>query len=175
MDTLRECCTGADENNSTEMQEVVACLTAAVAPAALVLVHHGKKPNVEAGRSTINDARGSSYITGRMDAIVHFHSKGIDYAGRAIEEGELALEQVPRGQPFEGTWRLGAKEETRRVAQILLHDDTYPTLRAKARELASRTGKTDDAALSLLSRLASKEGVSLASSATQKNDTGLND
>jgi hypothetical protein len=154
LDTLRECCAGADENSSTDMQVVVAGLTAAIAPAALVLVHHGKKPNLEAGRSTINDSRGSSYITGRMDAIVHFHSAGIDYTGRAVEEDELALDRVPRGQPGEGTWKLKQKEADKKLAQNLLADDTFPTLRAKSRELASRTGKTEDAALSYLNRLA---------------------
>ncbi len=153
LDTLRECCSGADENSSTDMQAVVAGLTAACSPSALVLVHHGKKPNLEAGRSTINDSRGSSYITGRMDAIVHFHETGCDYTGRAVEEGELSLERIPRGSPGEGTWRLSAKEEARHLAQKLLEDDAFPTLRAKSRELARQTGKTEDAALGVLSRL----------------------
>jgi hypothetical protein len=152
IDTLRECCTGADENNSTEMQEVVAHLTAATQPAALVLVHHGKKPNLEAGRSTINDARGSSYITGKMDSILHFHSKGVEYTGRAVEEGDLSLERIPRGQPGEGTWKLSDKESHKKLASILLADDSFPTLRSKAREFASRTGRTEDAALAYLVR-----------------------
>jgi hypothetical protein len=153
IDTLRECCTGADENNSTEMQEVVAYLTAAVTPAALVLVHHGKKPNVEAGHSTINNARGSSYISGKMDSIVHFSTDGIDYTGRAVEAGDLSLVRIPRGQPGEGTWKLAEKESNKKMAQILLADDSFPSLRSKAREFASRTGKSEDAALSYLSRL----------------------
>lgn len=156
MDTLRECCSGADENSSTDMQVVVASLTAAVSPAALVIVHHGKKPNLEAGRSTINDSRGSSYITGKMDSIVHFHSQGIDYTGRAVEEGEVSLERVPRGSPGEGTWSLSKKQAHRKMAQDLLADETFPTLRSKSREFASRTGKTSEAALSYLNRLAEK-------------------
>jgi hypothetical protein len=152
IDTLRECCSGADENSSTDMQEVVANLTAATQPAAMVLVHHGKKPNIESGRSTINDSRGSSYITGKTDSIIHFHSGGIEYTGRAVEEGDLALERIPRGQPGEGTWKLKQKEADRKLAQILLADDSFPSLRAKAREFASRTGKTEDAALAYLAR-----------------------
>jgi hypothetical protein len=158
IDTLRECCTGADENSSTEMQEVIAHLTAATQPAALVIVHHGKKPNVEAGRSTINDSRGSSYISGKMDSIVHFHSQGIDYTGRSVEEGELHLERIPRGQPGQGTWKLAEKEAHKKMAQILLADDSFPSLRSKAREFASRTGRTEEASLSYLARVEKAQG-----------------
>jgi hypothetical protein len=87
---------------------------------------------------------------------VHFHSQGIDYTGRSVEEGELHLERIPRGQPGQGTWKLADKEESRKLARILLADDSFPTLRAKSRELATRTGKTEAACLSLLTRVQEK-------------------
>src|SRR5438874_371179 len=61
IDTLRESHSG-DENDSTEMQSVVAHLDAAVKPAALILISHARKSNPEMGYSLMNDSRGSNYV-----------------------------------------------------------------------------------------------------------------
>jgi hypothetical protein len=149
IDTLREA-HSRDENDSTEMQRVVARLTAAVYPAALVLVAHSKKPSYDQGPSTINDMRGSSYIPGKMDGIVRFSKDGISVAGRAVEEQDIKLERRANH-----TWTLSEREMTRNMAIRLLKDTDKSSLREKARKLAVMSGKSEDSCLSLLHRIAS--------------------
>lgn len=155
MDTLRECCVGSDENDSTAMQAVIAHLTAAVNPAALVIVAHSKKPNPDAPYSTINGNRGSSYVPGRMDAIAHFTHDGVSVVGRAIEEVKVGLEkqEIPGGF----LWRLNDRSRVKQLAHDLLKNDSLPSLRAKARHLAEQTGREEGACLMMLSRMQKAE------------------
>jgi hypothetical protein len=150
IDTLREVCTGADENSSNDMQEVIAYLTAACQPAALVLVAHGKKPPSEGEHSVVSGNRGSSYITGKMDAICHFASDSMTVIGRACEEQKFGLEKVEIPGGF--YWTLNRREKEARLAEDLLADASFQTLRAKSREFSRLTGRPEPVAMSILRR-----------------------
>lgn len=43
----------------------------------------------------MNDARGSSYIAGRMDTIVKLTAKHLMYKGRSVGEGKIKVAQHP--------------------------------------------------------------------------------
>jgi RecA-family ATPase len=147
IDTLRESCTGADENDATAMQEVIAHLTEAVKPAALILIHHAKKPNPEAGKSLMNDTRGSSYVNGRMDCIARFTQKAMYVTSRNIEEHSVELERDD-----DGTWLLAKNQDTLAKMDSLLFNDPSEALRLKAKVLAKLINKSEAACRALLRR-----------------------
>lgn len=147
IDTLRESCTGADENDATEMQEVIAHLSEAVKPAALVLIHHAKKPNPEVGRSLMNDTRGSSYVNGRMDCIARFTAKTLYVTSRTIEEHGVDLERAD-----DGTWLLRRNRDVLAQMDALLADGSGDPLRVKAKTLAKLINKSENACRALLRR-----------------------
>lgn len=143
MDTYRESFSGS-ENDSDIAQQVVAELTAAVRPAALVLISHTAKENVENPRSLVDAARGSGYIAGRMDGLMWVRHKSIRYGGRACEETTFKGErQAP------GIW-LPKVEAAREVAASA---PPSMSLSDQARVLSEREGITLTAAKSRLSRL----------------------
>lgn len=144
IDTLRESHSG-DENDSTAMQIVTSRLVAATHPAALVVVSHSRKPS-ENGYDLINDNRGSSYATGAMDAICRFSKKGMHYVGRAIEEGSLKLSRND-----DGTWGVSDVDITPHI-QAVLADPSLSSVKARAAQLALKTGKTEEACRSILRR-----------------------
>ena len=147
IDTLKES-HGANENEATEIQVVIARLTAAVQPAALILVSHSRKANYEAGPDLINDQRGSNYIPGAMDAIIRFTKKHMMYTGRACEEGSIKLRRLDCG-----LWQP-EQDEVDAAVRVVLADATLTTISARARELAGKTGKSEDSCRSLLRRRA---------------------
>jgi RecA-family ATPase len=126
IDTLRESHSG-DENDSTEMQEVISHLDAAVKPAALILVSHARKSNPERGYDLMNDNRGSNYIVGRMDAICRFSKSSMRCTSRTLEEHSTKLERLD-----DGTWELADRDPFAAEAELLVQ--SRPTL--KGRELA---------------------------------------
>lgn len=145
LDTIRECHSG-DENDSTAMKAVISRLEATVKPAAMILISHGRKANPEIGPSVINDNRGSNYVVGKMDAICHLSSKSLNYEGRAVEKGTIHVNRLDNW-----TWELSERDQVKHLAQELLAGEG--SLRSKARTLAQRTGKEEEACLSLLYRL----------------------
>ncbi len=150
IDTLREA-HQQDENSSQGMQSVIASLQAACFPAAMVLITHERKPSQEQGFSLISDIRGSNYIPGRMDAILRFTKNRLYYTGRAIEEGHLNLQRMDNG-----FWSSAQVDVDRAVAEVLA---TGPeSVRDKARVLAAKIGKTEEACRSLIRRASSKVG-----------------
>lgn len=94
VDTIREA-HGGDENDSTVMKNVVSQLVAATQPSALTLVSHSRKENKMNGDDLMNDARGSSYMSGRMDTVLKLTPKFFMYRGRALEDGKLKVKQDP--------------------------------------------------------------------------------
>jgi hypothetical protein len=144
IDTLREAHRG-DENDSTDMQNVLSHLTAVVKPAALIVVAHGKKVAADQSTSLINDNRGSNYVVGAVDTICHFTKSGMEVGGRAIEEQFIELARLPNY-----TWVLTERERLKNLARDVMRDGG--SLREKARTLAAKSGKTEAACLSLLHR-----------------------
>lgn len=94
VDTLREI-HGGEENDATYMKHVIAALTVAVRPAALVALSHAKKPQKDSNGDIRSNARGSSYIAGRMDAIAELRNGQIEIVSRTIGSTTIDLEQDP--------------------------------------------------------------------------------
>lgn len=91
VDTLREVHSG-DENDSTVMKNVISALVDCCAPAACVLLSHSRKENMM-GEDIMTDARGSSYIAGRMDSVVKLTGKNLIYKGRSCGENKFKVRQ----------------------------------------------------------------------------------
>ena len=145
IDTLRES-HAADENDSTPMQKVIAALVAATYPAALCLVSHARKPSQDDGFSLMNDNRGSSYVVGRMDAIVRLTPKTARVGGRSIEEHTLPLERADSG-----FWDL-ATGDLNQLMTSVLRDPASTSVRAAAQILARKTTKSESACRGQLRR-----------------------
>lgn len=95
IDTLREA-HGGDENDSTVMRNVVTSIVAACRPAAVGFISHARKDNMftaAGGDDLMNDARGSSYVSGRMDTVLKFGATTMAYKGRSKGQGTLTIEQ----------------------------------------------------------------------------------
>lgn len=144
-DTLRECHSG-DSNDDTAMRNVVGELVKVSHPAALVLVHHDRKPNHDRPADLMNDARGSQYLTGRMDGIIRFTKQHIYYGGRDIEEGSIEAERDD-----EGLW-VPVRSDIDLAMEKVLADPTTGSVRAKAKLMAEMTGKSDSACRAALRR-----------------------
>jgi RecA-family ATPase len=99
IDTLREIHAG-DEDSSTTMRNVIANLVGACRPAAIVLVSHSRKDSVmtQTGVDDLMDQqRGSSYISGRMDVIAKVTAKRLTFKGRATGQMTYPIHQDERG------------------------------------------------------------------------------
>jgi RecA-family ATPase len=134
------------ENDNTEGQRVMAALTSATQPAALVLIHHSKKEG-DRPHDIIQGARGASYLTGRMDAIIYCTPKTFSFVSRATEGGTLQMERKDNGY-----WEAGVEgaQFTQWVEQLLA--DTSMSLRQKARHLSEMSGRSPEACRSILRR-----------------------
>lgn len=167
IDTLRKA-HSKDENNSTDMSNVMSKLVAAVHPAALILVSHSRKPNMEMGNDLMNDHRGSGSVTGEMDCIMKMTKKKLYYGGRSIEEGELPLERVVTKDPGVILYKVKDESLGKHAADILA-DARIPSMRQKAKALSARTGRTEDASMSILRRM--RTAVPVGGTILAGNDT----
>lgn len=146
VDTLRESHSG-DEDSSTVSRNVIGNLVSACGTSALIIISHGRKPNPDMDKDLLADHRGSSYITGRMDAIMRLTKTRLYYTGRSIEAGDIKLQRVDNG-----LWEP-VQDDTAPYIQKVMMDLNLKSMRAKARALASMIGKSEEAAMSLLRRL----------------------
>lgn len=151
IDTLKET-NQLEENSNTEGQKVIAALTAATQPAAMILVHHGRKPNAEYQEELTTGARGASYLTGRMDAIVHMSKKSMRYTGRSIEEGSLRLERQDNG-----LWELAMQETDAHISTVVAGGGS---VREQAKRLALLINKSEESCRSLIRRRRAATGNS---------------
>lgn len=95
IDTLREV-HEEDEDKSKEMKKVITALVQATKETGttLILISHARKDNPLATEDNLmDDARGSSYIPGRMDVIAKLTEKKLLLAGRSIGKGHIDIEQ----------------------------------------------------------------------------------
>lgn len=148
VDTLRESHSG-EENDSTTMRNVIANLVGATFPAALIVISHNRKPHPDADKDLLADHRGSSYITGRMDAIMRLTKTRLHYTGRSIEQGDIKLERLENG-----LWQAKADESGAAMTKVM-SDPNLTTMRARARVLATMLGVGEEAAMSRLRRVSS--------------------
>lgn len=88
-DTLRESFQG-DENSSDIMQAVIRNIVQTAYPSAIMLVSHKRKDNLMGDRNAeadlMDDGRGSSYISGRMDNIVRLTKHRLTVKGRSVRQ-----------------------------------------------------------------------------------------
>lgn len=148
VDTLREAHSG-DENESTTQRNVIANLTGAIGDSALIIISHARKPQPDSDKDLMADHRGSSYVTGRMDAIMRMAHNRLYYGGRSIEQGNIKLTRLE----FDGAIMFEpANDEAAPLMQRILLDPSLPSLREKARALAPAISTTEDAAMSRLRR-----------------------
>ena len=134
IDTLREV-HDQNENDSTEMKQVIELIVKASSPSAVVLVSHArKKGNGDEYLNLMSQARGSGYVSGRMDVVMHIGRQGeemgrtMTFSGRTASEasyqlmgdeavdGELTLHDTL----FTRTWEL-AKSATEIPSMDLAH------------------------------------------------------
>jgi hypothetical protein len=92
IDTLRETFDG-DENDSNQMKRVVAKLVKATAPAALVLISHSRKPSRDQPSGITQNQRGSSYVAGRMDALVEVIEGKLNARSRTMGDTTITVSQ----------------------------------------------------------------------------------
>lgn len=146
IDTLRESHSG-DEDSSTTARNVITNLVGATHPAALIIISHDRKPNQDVAKDLLADHRGSSYITGRMDAIMRLTKTRLYYTGRSIEAGDIKLQRASNGlwQPM--------IDETGPIVDKILADPNFSSLRERGRALATLIGCTEEAAVSRLRRV----------------------
>jgi RecA-family ATPase len=139
VDTLREATTGADENDSTEMQEVVAQLEAAIKPSAMIFIHHARKPSNDPGAhlNLLADGRGSNYIVGRMDCICRFSHKSMRVTSRTMEEHSIKIDRLD-----DGTWEV-AEDPIERAAEAVLLENPGASTRQLARLLSEKVDKSE--------------------------------
>lgn len=157
VDTLREVSSG-DENDSTISRNVIANLAGATEGSALIVVSHARKPQPDTDKDLMADHRGSSYVTGRMDAILRMAHNRLYYGGRSIEQGNMKL---TRTVVEDGCIMFEPSlDDAEPQMMKLLQDPALPTLREKSRALATLIKVSDEAAMSRLRRFA--EGLDLA-------------
>ena len=102
VDVLREC-HNADENDSSAMKEVGDRLMTVFAGRTIVLIHHTHKLYPTYGTpNAVNAARGSSYITGKADAIWLLHDKTLAISSRFHHDERRSCERLPTG-----LWKVG--------------------------------------------------------------------
>lgn len=151
IDTLKES-NSAPENDNTEMTTAVNKLISITQPAALILIHHAKKPG-ELERDVINDSRGAGATPGKMDAICRLSKKGLHYVGRGIEEGFIEL---VRGD--DGFWVEPDHNNLVSLIDRILSDHNLHSDRERAAALAPLLGRSEEAARSAIRRF--RAGIS---------------
>src|SRR6267154_997660 len=146
IDTLRESHSG-DEDSSTVSRNVIGNLVAACGTSALIIISHSRKPSADMDKDLLADNRGSSYVVGRMDAIMRLTKTRLYYTGRSIEAGDIKLDRLDNG-----LWAPKIDDAGIHIAKVMA-DKALTSMRARARALSPMLGCSEDAALSRLRRL----------------------
>lgn len=110
IDTLRESFRG-DENDSGVMQNVIAHIVKSMPMncAGMLLSHRRKESTFDAD-DIMSSARGSNYISGRMDAIMYLKNDELRYVSRSIELQTLDVMQYPKYTGKSGMVHLNPEE-----------------------------------------------------------------
>jgi len=97
VDVLREC-HNADEQDSTAMKSIGDALMTLFQGRTILLIHHTHKLYESYGTpSPANAARGSSYITGKADAIWLLHNNVLQIASRFHRDERHEVKRLPSG------------------------------------------------------------------------------
>jgi hypothetical protein len=155
LDTIREMHQG-DENDSGVMQAMIAAVQDACGAAAKTFVSHKKKEGQMHNDDLMSDARGSSYVAGRMDSVINCATvKGNDNKGimtwqsRTHQLTELNMVRTED----DGIWRVN-NEEVMLLAGMaeVMADQTFKSDRQRAEALAGKMGITIESARSHIKR-----------------------
>lgn len=160
IDTLREV-HGGDENDSTIMRNVIANIVGCCRPASIVLVSHSRKDQqgwqeMDGEDDMMDQARGSSYVAGRMDVIIKVTKRRMMFKGRATgavteqiqqdpETGWISLKREEDGstQAIEELWRMYPGISQNSMADKLARKMGY-SLSTAIRRLREWTQKQDN-------------------------------
>jgi len=151
VDTLRETFDG-DENDAGQMKKVVGKLVRAVNPAALVLLSHSRKPSRDSPSGIVQNQRGSSYVAGRMDALME-----VGHGKLTSQSRTMAETMTPVSQGAEcGMFTIADPHSL--VAQEILSDHADLSSREQAKLLQEKLGgaKGAEACRSMLRRIRSE-------------------
>jgi len=100
IDTIREV-HDQEENSSSEMKRVIAALRAAARNPAILLLSHARKSSPNGFQMDVTDEnRGSGYIAGRMDSILHLTERTLTAKGRALELHAIGVAMDPEYHLF---------------------------------------------------------------------------
>lgn len=140
IDTIREI-HDQEENSSSEMKRVIAGLRAAARGPAILLLSHSRKsqPNGFTGDVT-DENRGTGYVAGRMDSILHLTERTLTAKGRALELHAIGVQFDPEKQLFFMADSFHAKSVE------LIQTRKGESLRELARSLKSAFPKKTEAA-----------------------------
>jgi RecA-family ATPase len=98
IDTLREAHEG-NENDSTDMKKVVNALVKVCRPAAIAFISHSRKDSamnqMGADSDLMDEGRGSSYMSGRMDTVMKFTDKTLTMKGRSMPLTKIPIVMNP--------------------------------------------------------------------------------
>jgi hypothetical protein len=153
IDVLRKA-TLASEDKSEDMIRVCNALESAVAPAALVILNHTRKPPSQKGENTHDsgggigqDSRGSGALPGNVDGIVRITKRTFSFLGRTLDDGRLRIS-------WDDKTFLFSVDNTEFNVHLdaILADDTIKSVNAKAIALAERSKRTLAACRSALRR-----------------------
>ena len=102
MDVVRKM-HGADENDATEMNQAYNTFVDATKPAAMIMIAHKKK--MQHGELGDGSVRGSTALTGSVDALVGMTKKALKIQARSDAPDEIAIYQQD-----DGTWTTNDRE-----------------------------------------------------------------
>lgn len=102
MDVVRKM-HGADENDATEMNQAYNTFVDATKPAAMLMIAHKKK--MQHGEVGDGSVRGSTALTGSVDALVGMTKKSLKIQARSDAPDEIAIYQLD-----DGTWTTNDRE-----------------------------------------------------------------
>jgi hypothetical protein len=156
VDVWREIFDG-DENSSEVGAQVWGALTNATKGAGLLVLSHEIKGNTDPSKGDTplrKGARGSTFVAGKVDAIAKLKLNGqLHYVSRSAQESKLQLQRR-----FDGFWELDTNSVNAQATSVINRMNGKSQLQM-ARELASSTGMTVEAARSKIRRLTAEGGV----------------
>lgn len=154
IDVLRKA-TMSEESTSEGMMAACNELEKAVAPAALVLISHAKKPasknnavdNTDGDATLGHDNRGSSSLPGNVDGIIKITKKTFSFLSRTIEQGRLKLHWDPSTFLF----RVDNTEFDAHLVTVMA-DPSLTSDSARALALSEKSGRPIESCRSAIRR-----------------------
>ncbi len=156
IDTIREVHRG-NENDSGDMQRIVANIRAATGKAAIIYITHPRKEQAGGGhQGLIGSGRGSNYLEGQVDTIIRLTSKPkrgtgvLEFEGRSADATKVLLLRQPQG-----LWAAAPSADMEIAREIVAEKLPYNEM---VRELSRRIKKGATTAKTLIREVQEEEG-----------------